>query len=368
MGPGILISVDKAPDETLTSQVSSVEVYERLDQATTYKIRFAVDIRDNDIGRDLEGYTDPGSVLGVITEVNDQRVCLVNGPVIRQQVHLLHGGAGSWVEVEGTDDAQGMDQRFRNRVWSDVSDADVVSAIIGEYGMGNRVEATPGSGHAEDNHVLVQVESDLGLVRRLARRNGYHFWITYSPEGEATAHFGPRSLEGEPAAELIMNARDNNIEHLHIHWDARRPTEAEGRQVDLRTKEVMGGAVTLDNETALGARALAQITGSNAHSMQLAPPADDGGTMQARGRAALRDAQWFIHATCRTSVHQLAGLVRSHTLVNVQGAGSRHSGRYYVTGVKHLISPVSHVMEVELARNAWGNEEGGGQGGLNAIF
>jgi hypothetical protein len=88
----------------------------------------------------------------------------------------------------------------------------------------------------------------------------------------------------------------------------------------------------------------------------MAATVDDAGALQTRSEAALRDAQWFITATCRTSVHRMCNkVIRFHSLVNIAGAGSRYSGVYYVTGVKHSIDAAAHVMELELARNAWGN-------------
>ena len=50
-----------------------------------------------------------------------------------------------------------------------------------------------------------------------------------------------------------------------------------------------------------------------------------------------------------------AGCEGYHTIVEVQGAGNRYSGKYYVTGVKHIIDASAYKMELELARNAWGN-------------
>jgi hypothetical protein len=40
--------------------------------------------------------------------------------------------------------------------------------------------------------------------------------------------------------------------------------------------------------------------------------------------------------------------------VEVQGAGAKHSGKYYVTAVKHNIDAVAYTMDIELARNGWG--------------
>lgn len=363
MGLGIVIAVDNQPNQALTDQAGAVEIVEKMDEATAYTIRFLVDICDNDVARALETNTDPGSVLSVLVDVNGTLHCLVKGPVNQQNAGLQHGGPGSFIDVRGVDTASQMDVEPASQAWSNVTDSDIATTIISRNGMQADVQSTPGSAHLEDNHSHVQRETDLSALRRLARRNGYHFWITYDTTGNATGHFRPRSLDGEASATLIINEESYNIERLGITVDTARPTQTEGQQIDLRTGETIDGQATSADETALGAAALPAVAGSDTpRSINLAPTADDSGTMQARSRAVLAEAQWFIQATTRTSLDRLCRLVRAHTLVEVRGAGSRHSGKYYVTEVKHTITAAAHTMDLHLARNAWGNEAGGALG------
>ena len=355
MGLDILICVDDIPNENLTQKVSNVEVYEKMDLNTVYKLNFAVDICDGDIAQSIETDTAPDKMLSVLAKVNDSLVCLVKGPVIVQQSHLNHGGAGSFIRIEGEDTGHSFDHTPVFRVTDSGTDADIATYIIsGGTQMIPDVEPTSDSHHTEESHSHVQRESDLSLLRSLARRNGYHFWITYSNTGIATGHFRPRSMDGLPANTLIVNQVNNNIDSLLVNSDSTRPSRTEGRQLDLRTLSVIGGATTLE-DTILGSTGLAALNGAQQQSIHLAPMVDDGGAFSARSRGALREAQWFINATCRTSLHRLCNIVRFHTIVQVQGAGSRHSGNYYVTGVKHKIDAAAHVMELELQRNAWGN-------------
>ena len=88
--------------------------------------------------------------------------------------------------------------------------------------------------------------------------------------------------------------------------------------------------------------------------MHLFAPVDDAGDLQARGAGLLVEADWFIQATCQTSLESLGGLVRAHTVVEVRGAGSRHSGKYFVAAVRHTIDSTAHKMDVTLVRNGWG--------------
>jgi hypothetical protein len=168
-------------------------------------------------------------------------------------------------------------------------------------------------------------------------------------------------------ADLIVNLENNNIDSIQVSADTRRPTQTEGQQINLRTNEVIGQSAVL-NDTLLGSDGLSSAASSVTQTIQLAPTVDDAGAMENRSEAALREAQWFINATCSTSIFRLCKVVRFHTIVNLKGAGTRHSGKYYVTGVRHTIDAATHNMDLELARNAWGNEAGPGSGLPPVIF
>lgn len=368
MGLDILICVGDSPNQNLTQMVSSVEVNEKMDQNTSYKLKFMVDICDGDIADRLLNDIAPGKIITILAKVNEDLVCLVKGPVANQEAHLVHGGAGSWIHVEGEDTGQLMDHETRFNIPPSGTDAVIVSDIIsGNNNMIADVESTPGTAHDEANHSHVQRDTNLKLIRSLARRNGFHFWITYDQYGAGTGHFRSRNLNGTPAATLIVNQENYNIDSLRVSFDTHRPSQITGRQLDLRTKTVIEANVTLD-DTTLGSTSLAGASGSVPESMHLAPPVDNAGALDARARAVLRDSQWFIQATCSTNLHRLCNIVRFHTLVQVDGAGSRYSGKYYVTGVKHNIDAAAHKMDIELARNAWGTESSGSTGISTDIF
>jgi hypothetical protein len=125
-----------------------------------------------------------------------------------------------------------------------------------------------------------------------------------------------------------------------------------GTQLDLNTKSDITGDVPQTPETLLGDQSLLAITGDT-RSAHLTAPADDAGDLKARGEGALIESQWFIRATCETSVHALGKVIRSHSVVNLRGIGARHSGKYLVRAVRHTIDQNAHKMDVELVRNGW---------------
>lgn len=350
MGLGVVIAVDGVPDE-VASTASSVEISERMGEATTFRMRYPVDIEEGDLPWLFESRLDPGSELSVLVPLEERVHCLVKGPVNGQQVHMVHGGAGSWMEVNGTDTSMEMDRETRAVIWSDVSDSDAVYSVLSNYGYTPDVAPTD-SRHFQNKHALVQRETDLQFVRRLARRNGYLFWVTCDPAGVETAHFKRPVLEGEAAAVVGINLQSPSFDSIDFNWDVERPTQVAGAQLDLNTLTVIDGAVAVSPQSSLGVKNLSAVA-NGARSVHLAAPADDAGDLQARGNATLSEADWFIRATCEVSFESLGALVRAHTIIELSGAGSRYSGKYFVAGVRHTIDAAEHRMGIELVRNGW---------------
>ena len=351
MGLGIAVAVNGSTDEEL-AQASTVEVFERMGETTTFSIRYELDISEGDLPLLVDGRLDVGSDLSILVPLDNTTHCLVKGPLHGQNIHFEHGGAGSWVEIKGSDTSIVMDRATQSVVWSDVKDSEAVQSILGNYGYTPDVQVTS-AGHFENKHVLIQRESDLSFVRRLARRNGFNFWVTCDELGTETAYFKRPPLEGSVSAELIINLDSPNLASLDIEWDVERPTSMEGKQLDLNSKTDIDVAVNQTPQSILGDRSLSAITG-DIRSVHLSAPVDDAGDVQARGEAALIEADWFIRTTCQTTLENLGALVRAHTVLELRGAGSRFSGKYYVAGVRHSINATEHRMELELVRNGWG--------------
>jgi phage protein D len=351
MGLGIGITYNDVGDELLAS-ADLVEVDQYLHEPSQYRLHYGIDIVDDDIPLAVESKFDPGALISVLVP-GDETACLIKGPVYRQQIGLQHGGEGSSLILHGGDSRLLMDREARSVVWSDVTDSDAVTTIVSGYGFTSDVETT-GAGHYEDKHTLVQRDTDYVFIKRLARRNGFLFWIDCDESGIETAHFKRPPLDGDAALELIINLVDANIQSLDIEWDVERPTSSEARQVDASGITDISGDVGAPPLAALGTDSLQQITG-DIRSLLVSAPTDDAGDLTARAEAAVIEAEWFVSAHCVTSFAKLADrVVFPGQIVNVRGAGSRHSGKYLVDSVKHRIDEVNHRMALNLIRNAWG--------------
>jgi phage protein D len=352
MGLAISIRVDGAPDETAAA-AAFVEVTERVGQPTYYRLEYSLDIADGDFPLLKESKLGPGSEISVLVPTANATACLVKGPTYGQQIKFEQGGAGSSLVVLGADSLIKMDREDKAVAWNDLTDSDAVSAILSQASLVPDVETTQ-AGHLELKHTLLQRETDLAFVRRLARRNGNLFWVSSDEFGVETAHFKRPPLDGEAACDLVINLTDprSNVTSLEISWDVERPTKADAAGLDLNNKSDISGSVESSPLTALGGTALADIV-SDSRVVHVAAPADDSGDLQARGEGAVIDASFFLRASGSTTLAALGKVVRAHTLVNLRGVGSRHSGLWFCSSVRHSIDDTEHVMDFELIRNGW---------------
>jgi hypothetical protein len=351
MGNAALVKVGGTADPAL-SAATLIEVEERCGQPTSFRLHYQPDVGDRDITLLADRRLGPGSEISIVVAVGTEQHVLCHGPVHGHRIRLVHGGAGSSLEVCGSDRSIELDREVKIHPWTGKASA-AVSTILGGYGLTNDVEETS-TEHEENKHGLVQRDSDLRFIRRLARRYGYLFWLTTDTFGRTTAHFRRPALDGQPAAVLKINRTPPNLATLDLSWDVERATSVVAKQLHLNDKSVLDGGVSTSPLQALGSQPLGSIA-SGTRSAQVIAPADVAADLTQRAEAILIEEGWFMRASCETSLNALGTVVRAHTVVELQGAGSLHSGKYFVTGVRHLIDASAHVMELELHRNAWGS-------------
>jgi hypothetical protein len=271
-----------------------------------------------------------------------------------QNVRIVHGGGDSYVEVHGVDNLIKLDRITPGKVWAGVTAADVVTQICTPYQLTADCDPTPGS-YTVDNLELLQIDTDLQLIQRLGRKFGCHVWLATDPMGVQKLMFKRPVLTGPAAATLQMNqgtATHPQITWLDLSWNCEAQSKAEAADLDVLNREKIDGKVEKQPLPLLGKVELASFAPSPRVGV-VRSPALDAGQLKARTEAALIDASWFTRARCRTSFQALGTVIRPHTLVDLGGLGTRHSGTYFVAGVRHVIDDQQHLMELDLRRNAW---------------
>jgi len=296
--------------------------------------------------------------------------CIFDGYILSQKLHLEKGVTNSTLAVWGQDASWLMNMEEKVKEWVDVTDADVAASIFGDYGITPADENIDDDSptHTEDGHSLMQRGTDIQFLRTLARRNGKICRVACADQpGQRTGYFATPSLDADPVLTLALGDPTSwPVDALSIDFDVTKPTSVVARQALFTDDDEDGvSADTSDSGlTALGERDLADFAGQPM-TVMLAAPVDDGGELTLRAQSLLREADWFVRCEGEADAAKLNAVLRAGTLVEIDGIGSLHSGKYFVWSVRHTITSGSHKMKFVLMRNAVGAAPSGS--GLAAL-
>tara|TARA_R110002020_G_scaffold95357_22_gene228805 strand:+ start:3819 stop:4931 length:1113 start_codon:yes stop_codon:yes gene_type:complete len=366
---GVSIDADNSLAGDLAA-AADVVVSERMGHPARFELQLPAPVKRQDIPALTDGRLDPGKPLSIFVEDGAGGIdCLVSGPVDGHAIRLVHGSGNSRLTVLGGDASVAMDLEMKVRQWTG-PDGPAVMAICGEYAV-PCLPAGPVMARMSMQHPLVQRATDLAFLRRLAQRNGCQFWIR-----PMAARVGPVVNQGffQPITfsdgnlpVLRMNAKaggeKNTIDSLDIEFATDGPTAVKAGGVEISGVSDFTADTDLSGMDPLGRTPVDRI-GPTPRTTRLTVAGDGASDLEPRGSAVLAEAQFFISATTATTAKRLGRIVHAHDTVKVEGAGSRHSGRYYVAGVTHRINTAAHTMDLHLIRNAWDEEPGGLMGAL----
>lgn len=376
MARGISIDTNagQAPD---VAAAADIVVVEQMGRSTRFEMHVPAPIKGGDIPALLDGRFDPGQPITI--SVDDQNMglaCLCSGEVDGQTISLTHGGGDAVLTVQGGDLTIAMDREVKVTQWDNpvMTDGLVATQICAAYAM-ICVPATTAATRSNLGHPLVQRKTDLGFLRQLARRNNCQFWLRsmVAPVGPVAhiAHFEPISFADGALATLTFNASPgplkghapNTIDGLEIEFSVTQPTEVKASGLDIGGVSDFTADTDLSSADTLGATSITQIgAGPRVHRMTAI--GDSAADLTPKAEGILAETQFFLSAYTSTTSQRLGQVIRVHDTVRVQGAGSRHSGRYYVARVTHRINTTAHTMDLHLVRNAWDEEPGGLFGAL----
>jgi hypothetical protein len=362
-------------DNDLYTVMSSLEVEENADLPGAIQLNLPVSHSDSG---DLTYVSDrrfkPFANLAVVaTPEGKATECIFDGYVLSHKLHLETGTTASTLQVWGQDASWLMNLEEKVKEWVDVTDANVANSIFDDYGItpapDNTEDDSPS--HTEDGHSLMQRASDIQFLRNLARRNGKLCRIVCADQpGKHTGYFARPKLDGDPVVTLTLNDPETwTVDALDIDWDVTRPTAVKASQALFNDSDEDGvSADTSDTGLALlDARGLADFSG-NPMTVLLTAPVDDSGELTLRAQSLLREAGWFVRCEGEADVSRLKAVLRVGTVVQIEGIGSLHSGKYYVWSVRHVITQEAHKMKFVLVRNAVGPQPSVDSGVLGGLI
>lgn len=353
-------------DDAFYDRLASLEVEENADLPGAVQLLLPIGAAGPQGGEDLTDVGDkrfkPYGRIAVVAKPDaGSDACIFDGYVLSHRIHLDRGTTAATLRVWGQDVSCLMNLKEVVKEWSDKTDGQIANDIFGQYGFTAAAdnEEDDSGEHSEDTQTVMQRATDAQFLRDRARRAGKLFRVCCDDRpGVNTGYFIKPSLEDEPVITLTLNPpAEANVEALDFEWDVARPSRVLAQVLldsdQPETRDERDSGLTL-----LDSRSLTDFTGGDGDDFvmeaRLTGTANSASDLAQRAASLLREAGWFVRCEGEADLGRLKAVLRVATVVQVDGAGTLHSGPYFVWSVRHTITAESHRMRFVLVRNAVG--------------
>lgn len=270
-------------------------------------------------------------LLGALPEV------LIDGVITHQQMTPGEEPGTSTLTVTGKDVSLMLDLEEKNEEFPNQPDfliAGQVLAKYAQYGLAPQVMPTT------DIPIILQRiprqhETDLALVKRLAERNGYVFYVEPVTLGVSKAYFGPENRLGVPQGALTLDmGAATNVRGMHFSHDGMAAVSSAATFVEPITKS----EIPISGLPALKIPPLAPMP-SPAKRKTIAR--DTANASPAGAALAVVSAATHapdpVTAEGEVDTARYGRVLRARRLVGVRGAGFTYNGLYFVRRVTHSL-------------------------------
>jgi phage protein D len=255
------------------------------------------------------------------------------------------------LHVWGMDATVVMDRDDVLRDWPGMRDSEIAEAVLRGHGFDPRVIETPVI-HDKDLSTVVQRETDMQFLRRLAQRNGYECFV----EGRIGWFRPPEVLPTSALPVLaVLFGEETNVVRFELDVDALAPSAVAMTQVDRTDRTVVTSTAATSQLPALGRKPIADYlpAGFPPGRVVLSQLAATGTAEMDRLCAALCDeGSWFVTGEGEVDGNDYGGVLLPRATVTVKGVGATHSGAYVVTRVNHRFTPDGYRQVFGVKRNA----------------
>ncbi|MFI5910938.1 phage late control D family protein [Dactylosporangium sp. NPDC051541] len=275
---------------------------------------------------------------------------LVSGYITHLRPDFGAGLEQCRVAVWGMDASVLMDREDRLKDWPGKSDSDIATEVFSQYKLTPKVTRTEVI-HDDKVSTIIQRETDIRLLKRLALRNGFECFI----DGD-TGYFRPPAVDDAPQPVLaIQFGKDTNINKLRLAVNALTPTTVTMTQLDRATGRINQTTVDTSKQTRLGARPAgsylnAKVRSGGIHIGQTVTTGQH--EMDVLCQSLFDQGEWFVTGEGEVSANRYGSVLMPRATVTVKGVGAPYSGVYYVSHVTHRFTATGYTQLFRIKRNA----------------
>jgi hypothetical protein len=352
--------------DELYRDLVSLEVELDEDLAALCRVRLALLLRPDGRWTHLDDERlAPWQPLSVSAGLDGEEEELFSGYVTHVRPDFGEGLDRCRLEVWAMDASVLLDRDDVLKDWPSKKDSDIAQEVFHAHGLEPHVTDT-GVVHDQQVSTVIQRETDMQFLQRLALRNGYQCYV----EGRR-GHFGPPVVApGRQPVLAVHFGEDTNVLRFALEVDALAPATVAMAQVDRLTKEVLGVSAGPGRQPALGADPLTRHLppGRSPGLVQLERSVTTGTPeMTTLCQGLSERGAWFVTGEGELDSHRYGAVLRPRSTVVLKGVGETHSGTYLVTRVRHSFVPGGYTQVFGVKRDALrpdGTEDFTGGGSL----
>jgi hypothetical protein len=338
------------------NSLAKVEIINDLDSGDGFQMTFTLG-KDKSLEYGLlgSGAFDPFTqvVIGVILGATPE--ALINGVITHHQISPSNEPGKSTLTVTGKDVSAMMDLEEKNEKYDNQPDFLIVNRLIlsyAEYGL--LPQATP----TTDIPLMIQRipsqhETDLKFIQRLAKKNGFIFYVEPVTLGVNKAYWGPETRLDLPLPALTLNmGASTNLKTLNFSNDALASVETKGTLLDPITKMSM----SIPSLPSLRVPPIASSPSPPRRKVLLRATSNQNPAQAAASAlSAVTTAPEPVTGEGELETVRYGSVLRARRLVGVRGVGRSYDGIYYVRRVQHLIARGSYTQKFKLSREGTGS-------------
>jgi hypothetical protein len=346
-----IIEINETDASDIISSLVEMEIEDDHRLTATFKIKLAI----NRTGGGTWIYLDDERLklwnkISIKLNIKGEETELMKGYITQIKPHIEIEENNCCLIVMGMDGSCLMSVEEAIKDWPNKTDSDIANEILQSYAFTPQVD-TVDVVHDEAVATIIQRESDIRFLKRLARRNGFECFIkgdkgffrrpvfTDPPQPVLAAHFGA----------------ETNLMSFEASLHALRPTRVEMHQIDTIAKEVVDANLEAGDQLQLGrdgALSIVVPSGKTSKMFVKQTVATGQPEMENLCTALLDEAEWFLQGRGEINTVVYGSVLQTRSLVPIKGVGEPFSGLYYVTNVKHNFTVGNYVQKFCVRRNA----------------
>ena len=337
------------PRPALMDALTRVQVTNDADSGDGFQLTFSLG-RQNPLDWDLlDGSLTPMKRVVIAVDLGIVPEVLIDGIITQHNLTPSNDPGRSTLTVTGTNLSVMLDLEEKNRPYKNQPDFVIVGSVVGSYPQYGFLPAVMPSTDVpiELQTIPRQYETDLGLVRRLAERNGFVFYIEPVTFGVNKSYWGPVIRAGLPQPALTMNmGASTNVTSMSFANDALAPVTASGAIVEPTTKI----EIPIPALPPLRIPPLALVPAPAHRKTILRESANENPARAALASvSAATSSPEAVSGQGQLESVRYGKVLRARGLVGVRGAGFSYDGFYYVKGVTHQITKGTYTQSFRLS-------------------